>query len=294
MGASPRAPAAAEVLALCDRLLDEVGRRSHRFSWLRAPDSGPEEWLAVDAYYPRNRLVLLCREGPFQHARLYAELVPAHGLRLLALAPSDLPEDPAQAEARLRLRIAELNLPPPPVQPAGTPQRPPARDSAIARVTASLAQATTPAVLDQRPGAARTAATARTTRSAARHPTPPGAARRAEAVGLLLGVVLAAVLALELYFGIGRLALGGGHVLLGFGLAMDAVARTLGTVAAERAGEPGRAWACALVGSPAVAPFAVFGRDGPVSIEPAPLAGLMSVLAMLAIALAVLGSAIGI
>ena len=114
------------------------------------------------------------------------------------------------------------------------------------------------------------------------------------AMGLLLGAVLATALTLELYFGIGRLALAGGHVVLGFGIAMDAVARTLGTVAAGRADKPGRAWACAVGGSVAVAPFALFGRDGPVSTDPAPLAGLLSVLALLAIALAVLGSAVGI
>ena len=107
---------------------------------------------------------------------------------------------------------------------------------------------------------------------------------------MLVGVALAAVLAFELYVGVGKLALGGGHVVLAFGLALDGAARALGTVAAERAGETGWAWACVLGGSPAVAGFAVFGRDGPVATEPAPLAGIISVLAMLLIVGAILAN----
>jgi hypothetical protein len=114
----------------------------------------------------------------------------------------------------------------------------------------------------------------------------------AAAVGLLVGVALAAVLSLELYAGVGGLALSGGHVFLGFGLALDACSRALGTVAARRAGELRWAWACVLVGCPAVAAFAVFGRDGPVVTEPAPLAGLVAVLAGLLITVAVVGNAL--
>src|SRR2546421_11361013 len=105
MQTAARGPSAGAILALCDRLLDEVGRRSHLFSWLRAPGSGPGEWLAVDGYYPRNRLVVVCREDR-SHDGLFAELVPAHGLRLLGLAPSELSAEPAEAEAALRRRIA--------------------------------------------------------------------------------------------------------------------------------------------------------------------------------------------
>jgi hypothetical protein len=337
LGASPSAAAAAAILSLCDRVLGEIGRRSHLFSWLRAPGSGPEEWLSVDAYYPVNRLVVVCQE-PSPYAQLYAELVPAHGLRLLALAPSELSEDPTQAEPELRRRIAELNLPPRPAPPAYPADDEAAHDSPVARVAASLAQATSPAVFDQRPSAARTAATERgarfvatrnarerpaarippaahAPRAARREPAPlrrlaPASGARLEAaarararkrsregpqnaaVGLLLGIVLAAALSAELYFGIGQVALSGGHVVLAFGLAMDAIARTLGTVAASRAGEPGWAWACALGGSLAVAPFALFGPDGPVSTDPAPMAGVVSVLAALLIALALMGSAL--
>jgi hypothetical protein len=103
-------------------------------------------------------------------------------------------------------------------------------------------------------------------------------------------VALAAVLSLELYVGVGGLALSGGHVLLGFGLALDACSRVLGAVAASRAGEPRWAWACVLVGSPAVAAFAMFGREGPVAVDPAPLAGLIAALATLLVGIAVVGN----
>jgi hypothetical protein len=52
---------------MCDRLLDEVGRRRHMFAWLRAPGAGAGEWLAVDAYYPRARLVVMCGPSPGRH-----------------------------------------------------------------------------------------------------------------------------------------------------------------------------------------------------------------------------------
>ena len=46
------------------------------FAWLRAPGAGADEWLAVDAYYPRARLVVMCRSRPGPHDSLYRELVP--------------------------------------------------------------------------------------------------------------------------------------------------------------------------------------------------------------------------
>jgi hypothetical protein len=343
-------PCAGTILALCDRVLGEIGRRSHLFAWLRAPGAGPGEWLAVDGYYPANRLVVVCRVPDDPLSEVYAELVPAHGLRLLQLTPSELGADaeatelpdPAAAETMLRALIAELELPARRVPTYELDDEAPTRDTAISRVAASLAQATLPDVFESQPSAARTAATERGARYIAarsaeapprsgapaprqvarltpfvsrRPPTGPrgrtlesqqrllaharGRARRRSgsppevaAVGVIVGVALAVVIGVELYAGVGGFALSGGHVLLAFGLAFDACSRVLGTVAARRAGGPGWAWACVLVGCPAVAAFAMFGRDGPVAVDPAPLAGLIAVLAGLLIAVAVVGNAL--
>jgi membrane protein YdbS with pleckstrin-like domain len=109
----------ATILDLCDQILVEIGRRSHCFAWLRAPEAGAEEWLAVDAYYPANRLVVICRSGPGARDRLAAELVPAHGLRLLALDLASLGRDRADAEAFLRRSLSAIG--PPPEQPHEPP-----------------------------------------------------------------------------------------------------------------------------------------------------------------------------
>jgi hypothetical protein len=330
------------VIGICDGLLGEVSRRQHRFAWLRPPGSGTEDWLVVDAYYPGNRLVIICRDDdePAGHDQLCAELVPAHGLRLLQLAPADLGPDRAQAELVLKSLLAELG--PAPARPTGPELdlEGVARESAIARVTASFAQATAPPVPQRRPvGQAQAAAVERATRLAAarqdrsgraprvpapvrppvnrRAPPPrpsvaapvrpratapvrprttpdPAPRRDAQTVGLVVGVALAAALCAEVYFGVGRLALNGGHWLLAFGIALDACSRAVGTIAAGRAGQSDWAWGCVIVGSPAVALFALFQADGPVAIDPAPFAGLLSVLAILVIAIAAIAPALGI
>src|SRR6478752_1555369 len=112
MDDAPHAAAVSATLSLCDRALGEVGRRSHRFAWLRAPGGGPREWIPVDAYYPVNRLVVVCGERSVEDDAVFAELVPAHGLRLLELDPAELGavgtggafEDPAAAEQALARR----------------------------------------------------------------------------------------------------------------------------------------------------------------------------------------------
>jgi hypothetical protein len=166
--AMPSLPA---ILSLCDRVLGEIGRRSHLFAWLRAPGSGAQEWLAVDAYYPCNRLVVVCREERSADDDLYAELVPAHGLRLLRLVPSELGlddadalADPQAAEEAVRGMIALLELPPGRLARSEREHEAEARDGAIARVAASLAQATTPDVFEPQPNVARTAAAERAAR----------------------------------------------------------------------------------------------------------------------------------
>jgi hypothetical protein len=107
----------AYVLDLCDEVLEERGYRQHRFDWLLGDQgrTGGRVALPVDGYYPEHRLVVEYRERqhdePVKHfdkpdkmtvsgvhrgeqRRLYdqrrEELIPANGLRLVVLRPSDL------------------------------------------------------------------------------------------------------------------------------------------------------------------------------------------------------------
>ena len=93
--------------------------------------------------------------------------------------------------------------------------------------------------------------------------------------------MLGAIVAAELYLGVARLTLEGGPWGLALGLGFDACSRVLGTIAARRSDAKAAAWRCAIAGSPAVAMFTLFGRDGPVAVDPAPLAGVLSMLATL-------------
>lgn len=331
------------VLTLCDRLLGEIGRRQHLFGWLRAPDAAAHEWLPVDAYYPRRRLVVLCRPAPRPHDDLCRELIPKHGLNLLLLRPAELAGDPAAVREAVTMRISKLEPPPeralaPPPGARAAPKAP--SESVVSRAVSSFAQPapTRPgnrrragpshAAAAQRaarfvtarssvprhaasrmppargtgaspegmgkPGAAR-AAGASLSISAARHGPPRFPAGHPQkrtagigAPGLLVGAVLAAALAAEVYVDVAKV-LGVGEVVLAFGVALDACARALGTIAAERAGRHLWAVACAIGGSPVVALFSLFRRSGPESVDPAPLAGLLALLAM---GLLVLGAAI--
>jgi hypothetical protein len=321
---------AATLIELCDGLLGEIARRSHCFAWLRTADAGTEEWLAVDAYYPANRLVVVCRAAAGPDDQLFAERVPAHGLRLLTLVPATLGADRTAAQESLRRSLSELQPPPPPMLPD---------EPAVTRALAALAQppARAVAVLSGRPAQAVAALTqpkparvalgrrAGTGVPAGRSPAPgrrsvprglspapharrsvprgrspgPGAPTDQDAVpparsawaelpGVLAGVVLAAILCAEIYLAVGTEALGAGRVLLGSGLLLDAGARALGTLAAERAGRPVWAWGCVIGGSPVVAVFALYRPDGPEPVDPAPLAGLLSLLAIGIIALSIL------
>ncbi len=358
---------AVAILVACDRLLGEIGRRDHVFGWLQAPATETTPWIAVDVYYPGNRLVVLCTERTPAEARLCSELIPAHGLRLLEIVAAQAPEDPTALNAMLARRIAEL----PAVQrPSGEL---PIRDRAPARPASLLPQ---PAVqLAPRPpvGESRAAATARgarfvasrqtTTRPRAQQPQAADEAARTKASSvepadaaretakppkrlwsdqapvqdavaelgpiaaaaprpvqatsarqpqarqpqarqpqarkparrqslsvpnLLAGLALIAMLFAELYFGVAGFALGAGHVLLAFAIALDCFARVLGTIAAERAGRSDWVWWCAIVGSPAVATFTIYGGEGERLPEPAPLAGLLALSACAAAALSVL------
>ena len=114
------------VLDLCDEALGSLGRRQHRFDWLRGDpgSSGRQARLPVDSYWPGHRLVVEYRE--LQHDQpieffdkpdrltvsgvhrgeqraLYDArrdvLIPANGLRLVVIRPADL-----AADGRGRLR----------------------------------------------------------------------------------------------------------------------------------------------------------------------------------------------
>jgi hypothetical protein len=307
---------ASAILVACDRVLGEIGRRDHMFGWLRVPDADPPRWLAVDAYYPGNRLIALCGGHSEEVARLCGELAPTHGLRLLELAPREL--DASEGlDGALERRLAEL---PPVVRPSGSL---PDREGPGARAASLLPQPATPPVVRHKVGESRAAATARGVRFVATHdppvpvdvidrkpaaagpprptpppvrrptpspvrrPTPSPVRRTLQAPGALVGLVVIAVLCLELYYGVARFALGGGHVLLAFGLALDCCARALGTVSARRAGKNDWMWSCALIGSPAVAMFALYGGEGEPPPEPGPLAGLVSLSACAAVVIAV-------
>src|SRR5947209_9931898 len=316
----------AELLNVCDRALNEVGRRSHRFAWLRAGSGAGEDWLVVDAYYPRHRLVVICRDQPGEHDQLYDELVPQHGLRLLTLSAAELGGDRQQVRRAITDMVGSIAPPPPPAPqaPSKTAQERQARAIPLAQVASALAPRPPQAQPQpRRVSAAHADAVARASRFAsassavrqrpAPRPSPaprPNRPRRVappprhvpprdrseaadvEAVGLFLGLSLVALLLVEMYLDVAKVALDAGHIVLAFGIAIDAVARALGTVAARRVGEPGWGWACAVFGSPAVISFTLLRGEDSVATDPAPLAGLLSLLAGAVIAVGLLGLAL--
>lgn len=103
------------VLDLCDEILGATGIRQARFDWLRgdvSPSSGRSAQLPVDGYWPANELVVEFQEKQHtesvpifdrratvsgiprgEQRRLYdrrkADLVPAHGLRLVVVHKSE-------------------------------------------------------------------------------------------------------------------------------------------------------------------------------------------------------------
>lgn len=110
----------AYVVDLCDAILGETASRQHRFDWLTGDPGrdGRRRTLPVDAYYAAHQLVVEYQERqhdePVAHfdkpdrltvsgvhrgiqRRMYddrrAAEVPAHGLRLIVLRPSDLTAD---------------------------------------------------------------------------------------------------------------------------------------------------------------------------------------------------------
>lgn len=255
----------AQALELCDRIVGEPSRRQHLFGWLRAPEAPRDQWLPVDAYYPGHRLVIVWRPAPGPNDDLYRELVPAHGLRLLDLTPAKIAGDRQEAERRLRalLRAAGAAA----IAAAPRPPRSPRPE----------------------PGAALAAAPAESNAIQVR--ARPAAAPELPAwLGAIFGAALVAVVIAELYAGVAVVGFDAGRPVLAVGLALDACARALGTLAASRERAPGWPWACAVGGSPLVAAF-VFGREPRPSLEPAPLAGVLALVALALVAVALIGIA---
>jgi len=249
------------ILSMCDHLLGEAGRRHHMFTWLRAPGAGTGEWLAVDAYYPRARLVVMCRSRPWPHDALYRELVPAHGLGLLTLDPSVLGNDRETVRTTLAARFLDLEH----MSRRRAPRT--ARAAETSPGTSGMAD---------RPPPPPTASPEWTPVKVERTSIPRGFV---QAFGVLAGLTFAALLIVEIYLGVIVVAFGAGRLVLGLAVLIEALSRAGGTVAAERAGRRGWACACAIVGAPVVAFVALVPRSGRIAEEPAPLAGLLAVLA---------------
>src|SRR3984885_9512848 len=218
------------LLSICDHVVGEVGRRSHMFAWLRVPGSGSgadhRQWLSVDAYYPRARLLVMSRTPPGPHDALYRQLIPAHGLGLLTLDPAELGDDPAEVQAALEARISGRNFSPAPV----SSQAPRNRSAERTRSADRTSSADWPAVTVER--------------------TPVPAAVQ-QGLGVVVGVALAVGLMVELSLAVVAVGLQAGRPLLGLAIALEACSRGLGTVAAERAEQRGWACACAIGGAPA-------------------------------------------
>lgn len=258
------------ILSMVDDLLGEVGRREHMFHWLRAPGADVDEWLPVDAYYPRARLVVMCRSSLGPHDSIYRELVTAHRLGLMILDPAALgPDRQAAREAitakmfdRERMPRGRGRAPTPTGLPSAAtrPAREPERDTPAPEWTPVKVEHTS---------------------------VPRGYVHGA---GVLAGLALAGIVILELYLGVIVVAFHDGRLVLGLAIVLEACSRVLGAIAAERAGESGWAFGCAIVGAPVVAWFALLRPSGRVEVEPAPLAGLLAVLAAV---VAVVGILIG-
>jgi hypothetical protein len=166
----------ADVLSRCDRHLQEVGRRNHLFGWLRPPGAGADGWLPVDAYYPRNRLVVLYRPQARTHDQIYRELIPEHGLRLLVLSPDELGTTAAGAERALGGMLDRLDPVPPPTGEPPVPDEPDLWSKVSSRASAAWHSAAT-ARASAAPAARPNGATAHHARPQLAHPS---AAERAE------------------------------------------------------------------------------------------------------------------
>jgi hypothetical protein len=201
-------------------------------------------------------VVVVCRDTAGPYREVFADLIPAHGLRLLEIDRGQLVGTRESVRRALEHRMAQLG--PLPKRSAAS----------VNRASQTPAAATPPQPQVSRP------------------------AGRRQVAGVLAGFALAAVLVAEVYAGVARAGFDSGNVLLAFGLALDACSRGLGTIGASRVRSSDWAWWCALGGSPVVTWFALFQQDGPVRTEPAPLAGLIGILALVVLAVAALAAAL--
>jgi hypothetical protein len=97
-GASSSAMAPEELSALLRRLdwqLGEVGRRDHRFAWLRDAEGA---WVVVASYYPTHQLVVV-GPGSSEHIERCRSAVEGRGLRLLVAGPRMLETELARPVA---------------------------------------------------------------------------------------------------------------------------------------------------------------------------------------------------
>jgi hypothetical protein len=264
MTRSPRAAARQDaILDACDALLGEVGRRQHRFAWLRAPQHS-EDWLPVASYYPGRRLVLALDPEPVERALLSA-LVPEHGLRLVIVASGAVGADPGMFTERLQAALAEQGFdrdaPPPEPAPVSSPSPELAPRSAVQ-------------------GHSHRSRTPPSPTGVELSGSGPEAATR---TGIVLGLALVALTTLEAWLGLVVVALQAGDGVLGIGILLDAAARAGGVIAAGARGEPDRAWLRLLGGSVTLA-----GEHATPDREPDPVLPAR-VVARLALGLIALG-----
>jgi hypothetical protein len=295
MSVSETSSARLDPSAILNRLdwqLGEVGRRQHRFAWLRNPGTG--DWAAVDAYYPGNRVVVLAGE----HAalrKLCEDLVPRNGLYLLTISAAELIGNGSDVVKTLRARLEiqgwaprsevpdqrERPAPPPPPEPSPVPA--PQRVMALAPDHEEF----------DVPADVRVHAPARSPGPSAGPRTGPArssrrsTARTSQSEGIGVGITLVVAVVLELAVGGGVIGLGAGQYVLGFGIVLDACARVLGMIAASQSGDLDAAWTAVIFGSPAL-----WGLKE--TSEPGDIAPVTRVTAVLAGGVVVLGLAIWI
>ncbi|HWF75310.1 MAG TPA: hypothetical protein VG186_18330 [Solirubrobacteraceae bacterium] len=102
----------AGILDVCDRVIGESSRRDHVFDWLQP--SGGGRPVTVEAYYPRNQLVVLTEEQPEPEYSLSGQSIPAHGLRIFRIRLTDFRVDSGLAFSRLLGEVRSLGTVAPP------------------------------------------------------------------------------------------------------------------------------------------------------------------------------------